>query len=297
MKVTTIRNRLTVAITIIITLISVTYAAFTFNKPAQTQEKLFVKEETVASTTQKHIEVFLDTKQLKLYEGNSLIQTFPIISIGKPGSYYETIGGNYIVDYKTELHLSTIGHVYMPYSVHVFGNYFIHGIPYYENGKKVTSSYSGGCIRLQDEDAEYVYNFVNEGTPILITKNNIEEFVETKISTTTFTSYKMTNFMVGAIALEVLNQNNIPGLDNMDQTSAKNILKKLLIDGDIRVGEMYAQTYDQEKFLQIMNKKALAIGLSNTIFTSITDPVTTTFEDYIRFMEYITNYKSYMLTI
>jgi hypothetical protein len=159
----------------------------------------------------------------------------------------------------------------------------------------VSTKYSGGCIRLRDTDAKKVYDFVEEGIPISISKDNIQEFNPTPFSSSTFLSFKMTTMMVGAINLESLNQDTILGGESVPYKKAKELLQTLLTNGDTRVSKIYADAYDNEKFLEQMNKKAQAIGLSNTKFISVTEPVSTTFEDYTRFMEYITKYKSYML--
>ncbi len=134
-----------------------------------------------------YIVVHLDTMTLDLANGSNTLETFPIISQGKPGSYYETIGGEYIHDYKIPNHFSSIGHVYMPWSIHVFGNYFIHGIPYYPDGTKVSSTYSGGCIRLSDENAERLYNFIKKGTPVIITRGDKDSFEKTPTGSITRT--------------------------------------------------------------------------------------------------------------
>jgi D-alanyl-D-alanine carboxypeptidase (penicillin-binding protein 5/6) len=90
------------------------------------------------------------------------------VSKGKPGSPWETPPGAYQVQAKEENHFSSIGHVWMPYSMQFFGNFFIHGWPYYPNGQAVPKGYSGGCIRLTTEDAAKVYEFADNGTAVYI---------------------------------------------------------------------------------------------------------------------------------
>lgn len=50
----------------------------------------------------------------------------------------------------------------------IFGNYFLHGWPVYENGNPVPPGYSGGCIRLNTADAERVYRWADTKTRISI---------------------------------------------------------------------------------------------------------------------------------
>ncbi len=260
--------------------------------------------ETATTTTptleeasqEKHIVIHLDTMMLELKKGNE-VEVLPLLSQGKPGSYYETIGGTYRNDYKTPLHFSSIGHVYMPYSVHLFGNYFIHGIPYYPDGRPVSSTYSGGCIRLADENAKKVFDFVDRGTRITITRGG-ETFESTKQAAKNFSSIEMTNLMVATISLEALTQDNvITDTDGVTSTTRKTILPRLLQEGDPKVAKLYASSMGEQAFINTMNDKALALGLTNTYFSDVESPVVTTYEDYERFMTYITTYKSYLRTI
>ncbi len=245
-----------------------------------------------------YVVVHLEKMQIELHNGTSTLETVPIISIGKPGSYYETIGGAYANDYKIRNHFSSIGHVYMPWSVHVFGNYFIHGIPYYPDGTEVSSTYSGGCIRLSNEDAKRVYSFIEKGTPIVITENSERDFIATEIEAPTISSAEMTRLMVATISLEVLTQDNeITDTDGVSLTTRRKLLPRLLADGDDSISIKIAQALGEGAYVSYMNQKAQALGLTNTTFTSVTSPVTTTLADQERFMQHIASYKTYLLTL
>jgi hypothetical protein len=242
----------------------------------------------------KYIVVHLDTMKLEMFSGENLIETVPLISQGKPGSYYETIGGEYINDYKVPNHFSSIGHVYMPYSIHVFGNFFIHGIPYYPDGTKVSSAYSGGCVRVSDDDIQRVYDFVEHGTPIIITRDDKNSFAPTVQEEPTRKDMGMTRLMAAAVSLEFLTQDNqITGPDG-NETTRRKLIPKLLIENDDRISALYAQALGEKQFVKDMNDKAKALGLTSTVFTSTQEPVLTSNDDYIRFMSYIDVYKSYL---
>ena len=58
--------------------------------------------------------------------------------------------------------------------MHFFGNYFIHGWPYYTSGMPVAEGYSGGCIRLDTPDAKELYQFVDKETQLLVS-NSIKQ--------------------------------------------------------------------------------------------------------------------------
>lgn len=266
--------------------------------PIEAKAEKVEKKEDVLPDTSKSVVIYLHTMTLELREGKAVLLTLPLLSQGKPGSYYETIGGVYENDYKTPLHFSSIGHVYMPHSVHLFGNYFIHGVPYYPNGDKVSSAYSGGCIRLSDENAKTVYDFIEKGTPIIVTRDTSLSFEGTELASTTLTSIEMTNLMVAAISLEVLTQDNqITSIDGRSITTRKSILPLLIKDGDSSVAQLYANSLGEQTFVALMNQKAEALGLTNTHFDDVVSPVPTTYEDYVRFMTYISTYKSYLRNI
>jgi hypothetical protein len=124
----------------------------------------------------------LDEMKIWTYEDGVAVKEYSILSKGKPGSAWETPPGVYDVKYMTENHLSSIGGVFMPYSMQFFGNFFIHGWPYYPGGKQVPEGYSGGCIRLADADAQEIYEFVDVGTAVVI-RGGKEEVEETATST------------------------------------------------------------------------------------------------------------------
>ena len=61
-----------------------------------------------------------------------------------------------------------------------------------------------------------------------------------------------------------------------------------------------ANTYGERGFVEKMNKKALAIGLTETIYNSVSytdDKNTTTVTDSIKLLKYIENNKSYIYNI
>jgi D-alanyl-D-alanine carboxypeptidase/poly-gamma-glutamate capsule biosynthesis protein CapA/YwtB (metallophosphatase superfamily) len=112
----------------------------------------------------------LNEMTLTLYENGVATTSFSIVSKGRPGSFWETPTGEYRVLTKEEKHFSSIGQVWMPYSMGFFGNFFIHGWPTYPSGASVPQGFSGGCIRLKTEDSKKVYGFVETGTPIIVTE-------------------------------------------------------------------------------------------------------------------------------
>lgn len=278
----------------VLSLVLIASGALFVISPTTTEAEKVMEEIVVPNPFEKRVVVNLQTNTVTLLRGTSTIKTLAIVSQGKPGSYYETPGGDYKVDYKKPLHFSSFGLVYMPHNIHIFGNYFIHGIPYYPDGTKVSSSYSGGCIRLEDNDAKTLYAFVDQGTIVTITRGNTHEFTPTEKESRSISSLQMTALMVATISLEVLKQDDTISLSS-STTTRKDILPALVKENNMSYAILLAKTLGEEHFVSLMNTRAATIGLSNTIFTDVTSPVKTSYEDYLRFMNYITTYKSFLL--
>lgn len=128
-----------------------------------------VKEVLTVPKEGKAIHADLNAKVLTVYQDGTAERTFPILATGKPGSTYETPAGAYTIKTKEKNHFSSITKIWMPYSMHFYGNYFVHGWPHYDDGTIVQSTYSGGCIRLSTEDAGALFNMIDIGTPIVVT--------------------------------------------------------------------------------------------------------------------------------
>lgn len=114
------------------------------------------------------VEADLEAMKLTLYEQGIPSSTYPILTKGREGSWWETATGRYTAVSKAANHFSSIGHVWMPWSIQFYGNFFIHGWPYYEDGRPVEKTYTGGCIRLSTDDAERIFRFITRGMPILV---------------------------------------------------------------------------------------------------------------------------------
>lgn len=153
----------------------VEYEDFPGNEPEATSTGK-ISEDLSVPKEGKVIVANLESMKLDLYEDGEIKKTFDILGKGRPGTAWETPPGAFELLYKKENHFSTIGKVWMPFSMQFFGNYFIHGWPYYPDGTPVAEGYSGGCIRLANTDMEKVYEFGEVGTRTVIlgtTENTI----------------------------------------------------------------------------------------------------------------------------
>jgi hypothetical protein len=138
-------------------------STFQYNAVSKERERLIVEGA-------RFIYADLTAMQLFLYENGEVVDIINILTRGKKGSWWDTPSGIYTAGVRTPKHFSSIGNVYMPWSIQFQGNFFIHGWPYYPDGTPVESTYSGGCIRLSVPDSKKVYDFAAESVrvPILI---------------------------------------------------------------------------------------------------------------------------------
>lgn len=197
---------------------------------------------------------------------STTLETLPIITKGKPGSYYETPVGEYEVGLKSYKHFSTLGEVYMPYSVQFYANFFIHGIPYHTDGTRVSSSYSGGCIRLADTDAKKVYDFATPKMKVLVInrENNLNN--DRNIDLDIISSY---NLLLTLVSLESTNQEKVVTYKNKE-LKIKNLTQDIL-NGDAAAQKIASSQLGRENILKLMNKKAEALGISNINFENEID--------------------------
>ncbi len=115
----------------------------------------------------KSIELNLSTFVLQLFENGERVATYEVAGKGNPKTT-PTPTGRFKILKKRGLMLSNISYVWMPYSMQFSGPYYLHGIPYYRNGKMVTTQYSGGCVRLPHGVDQAVYDWAEPGTAVVI---------------------------------------------------------------------------------------------------------------------------------
>lgn len=121
----------------------------------------------------KYIEVDIGKMVITAYENEKLVLSYAVAGIGNPAVSPTPIGQFRVLS-KEEKHFSSLHKVWMPWSVHFYGPYFLHGIPYWPNGEKLSTRYSGGCVRLPEEADKAIYDFVEVGTPVIVYKSKNE---------------------------------------------------------------------------------------------------------------------------
>ena len=318
------------------TLAELTYGAL----PALSDPSYYlsVKEKLIAQKA-SFLDANLSDMQLIVYVEGELKLQVPIVAKGKVGSWWETPAGIYKIETKEKTHFSSFGQVAMPYSLDFQGNFFIHGWPTYADGTPVSSSYSGGCIRLSTEDAAKVYELSTVGMPVIVYNEErpAEEFNYTLKAppTVSATEYLIADLDTGAVltqrnaavqapiasitklvtalvATEYINLDkevavpaeailytSVPRLRPGENVRAYDLLFLLLQESSNEAAEALAAERGREQFVEYMNKKAEAIGLSRTVFNDPSGARSdmSTPEDLFKLLRYIYDNRRFVFGI
>ncbi len=253
------------------------------------------------------LEADLSAMRLRVFLGGEEVLTVPIKSKGREGSWWETPSGLYRAEGKEKVHFSSIGKVYMPWSIPFQGNFFIHGWPYYEDGTPVSSSYSGGCIRLADEHAKAVYDLVKVGLPVLVfekdftqdsftyridapaisaksylvadLKNNFvllsggvsdvqKSTLHEKLMTALIASEYQDIEKKIMVKNEMLVPSPAPRLVAGETYRVYDLLHPLLLEDSGEAAEALSFYLGRDRFVALMGAKARAIGMTHSVFKS-----------------------------
>lgn len=283
------------------------------------------------------IEANLSDMALRYYENGSVKMEMPIRTKGREGSWWETPAGLYRVESKIDNHFSGFAKVYLPWSLPFQGNFFIHGWPYYQDGSPVSSQYSGGCIRLSTENAEKLYGVAKVGMPVLVFEKDFEPdnyLYKPGISGIDSGAYLAadikSNFVFGErnskeikpigsvakllsalVAVEYINiEHQIkvkesalvptakPRLTAGRSYSVYDLLHPMLLESSNEAAEAIAAYMSRANFVNLMNQKARAIGMTSAVFvdpSGVSDANIGTAEDLFALSKYLYNNRSFIL--
>jgi len=113
------------------------------------------------------LEINLSAMKIKLYKDGKPTKEWPILAKGDPQEWGGSALGMYKILSGNEISFSIVTDVYMPYALHYYGKYYIHGVPYYPGGQKRITTITGGCIQLSDKDAKEIYELAELDMPVL----------------------------------------------------------------------------------------------------------------------------------
>jgi len=114
-----------------------------------------------------YLDVNLEKKLITFFDNGEAMGMYRIAAYGNPYTA-PTPKGEFSIRTKEENHFSRRVSLWMPWSMQVVGDYFIHGLPYYPGGKLYQGKYSRGCIRVPTEKQKELYDKIAIGTPVII---------------------------------------------------------------------------------------------------------------------------------
>jgi len=127
---------------------------------------------SVKDAPSKVLVVNLMNMSLDTFEDEGFRKRYPVLAAGNPRTC-PTPTGDFQVLTKYDNVMSSLSHVWMPWSMRFYQQYYIHEVPYYPSGAKVTSKYSLGCLRLAEGDAQEVFEWADLGSRVKIIKTNL----------------------------------------------------------------------------------------------------------------------------
>lgn len=125
-------------------------------------------KERLSSSSLDWIELNLPAMRIVLHKADGQETPTPLLKRGNPLRWGGTAAGLNKVNFKRLEVLSNTAIAFMPYAINFYGKYYIHGEPYYPDGKKLISENSGGCIQISDSMISAVYDFAANDTPVLV---------------------------------------------------------------------------------------------------------------------------------
>lgn len=288
------------------------------------------------------IEADLDAKVLHFFQGGVETKSYPILAFGRDGSWWETPTGDYKVLGKEAKHFSSIGKVWMPWSMNFYGNFFIHGWPYYEGGEPVEPGHSGGCIRLSTDDAKDLYQYVEKGTPVLVRETTLsskfgtialENHQAPEVSASSFLIANLSTgetyaqkgdasaelgapiakLMTAVIASELIylerelsvEADSVVSAPKLfepkegEQYVAFDLLYPLLMQSSDSAANIIASSLGRRNFVNVMNQKAVSLGMVNTKFEGTSDVANnmSTLSDVYKLLQYTYFKRAFLLKL
>jgi hypothetical protein len=243
------------------------------------------------------IHVDLATKHVKLVRDGVPSATLPLASVPAFGSQRYASAGVYPVVERITDFYSPIAGVHLPYAVRFSEHLVVHGLPYRPGGDAVDPLYVGAGFRLTSDDAQRVFQFVDDDTVVLIdgaqdttlAANAIElrsnplpqinarafaladletgELLLERNATTPRAIASITKLMTALVTAEqIKSTREVPIRGRSEQYAAYDLLYPLLLRSDNGIANDLAAFQGTEWFLEQMNTKAKLIGMESTSF-------------------------------
>ncbi|MEX1026565.1 MAG: L,D-transpeptidase family protein [Candidatus Paceibacterota bacterium] len=302
------------------------------SKPALENYSFFKEvEHSFREQNAEFISVDLDAMELSLYRDGKVVLEMEIAAKGRRGSWWETPPGLYKIQTKERDHVTSFGGLHMPWSMQFNGNFFIHGWPYFPDGRDVTGDASAGCIRLTQENAQKLFAEVSIGIPVLVyddrsTGKDVSYALSDQGFSVSADQFLVADLQSNQVLAEQDMKESAPassltylltalvasehyGLENSitQVIDGKNngpyrtydLLHAMLQGGSDSSADALARYRGAQSFVDSMNERAAAIGMESSSFRApgISPQNTTTPRDVFVLAKHIHNYRSFLLQI
>jgi hypothetical protein len=214
-----------------------------------------VKEKMISDKTD-FLEANLEDMKVRFFNDGVMQEEFSILRKGdiqrwggSPVGLNKILSGN-------KLSFSIVAQAYMPYALHFYGKYYIHGEPYYPSGELINSSVSGGCISLSNKAAESIFELSEIDMPFLIIDKNRVQSDYTQKTTSEFPKISAESYLVAD-----LDSGYIFSQKNYEKEFSTELAAKLILP--IVVSEninLYNSILVKETMLKKNNIKELEAG-------------------------------------
>lgn len=283
------------------------------------------------------LEADLVNKEIRVFKDGKVEFEAPIAAKGRAGSWWETPAGLYEVQTKSPNHFSRLASVHMPWSIQFHGNFFIHGWPYHPDGRPLSSQFTGGCIRLNNDDAQQLYQLAKPGMPVLVHNRPPEDGLtystEPQVSADSLLvadlkndfvffeegqnqTFPMSSFVHSLTALvgvehinlgdsyvhindDMLTETPRERLQAGERLSFYQLLFPLLMESSNEAARAAVSTRGEKLFVNWLNSKARALGMEQTEINGITSDSDnlTSLYDLYRFTHHVYLNRRFVLEI
>lgn len=164
-------------------------------KPEFLNDFRIIKEKLYSSSL-NWIELNLPVMKIILHKADGQEILIPLLKRGDPFRWGGTAAGLNKVNFKRSEVLSNTAMAFMPYAISFYGKYYIHGEPYYPDGKKLISENSGGCIQISDSMISTVYDFAVNDMPVLVIDKENDNLKYRNLKKTRFPGISAKSYLV-----------------------------------------------------------------------------------------------------
>jgi len=218
--------------------------------------KLFegLKEELISEKTD-FLEVNLAEMKIRFYKKGLIFKEVSILTKGDPQGWGGSAIGMYKVISGNKLSFSVISNVYMPYALHYYGKYYLHGEPYYSWGGQLDSSVSGGCLRLSNQDAKIIYELTEIDMPVLVIDKEKDNYEYPKQKLSKFPEISAQSFLAadldsGYVFAEKDSQKQLPVASLTKLMTAVVVAENMDLRKSILVKEEMLEAYGSTEGLE-----------------------------------------------